>query len=1537
MKHLMFGIMCWFVWVGAPTTWADYNYTLADSTQTNGPSYFWIDIHETGTLLITNQTASGGQSFRPTVPMVVYGRVLGHFQQAVVSVEGYLAFPDPHAAGGTDNGLDNTPDCVLPTTPSEGGGHRLYVYHANLRLATNSVGKPAGVYYQYFDQSPHPHHNGGVHVITWRRALRETGGGPELTFQALVFDNGDIITQYQPAMPTATNQFYTIGIQNDDASTGHVYSSRGTITIPPNPPAPCSLNTSLGANLAVRFEPARRLITAAMLTQAGGYLFPDDGKKHIFDPALNGQTVVLTDPMRYYSYANPNGSFETATALIIDASTLPNGITLRRTGNSHLQHRTSFAPLELQGGANEAVVTPRLVYLNNITFQGGATHAVQINDSSSVLLTEVHFARSPLSPATEYNGIVFRDLWNPSYETSPGSGIWITPDPIPVRGGLRMRRCSFSEPGHAVLLEQPFEPVVVQDSHFERAQPGGMALGCIDAFGSLFTIERTRFHGFNFLVSAQTVNGLLGAVTAQERLASFRFEDVEATGFLTALRPFTGSFSNQVLRRCTFEGRSSGSSLVLDYAGNAAMLAEHCTFSGTKVAGNNFPLIFDQATLTLRHGTVVSDGIAISHVKTLTANSTVFAGSGIHATNIATISASYCLFENGQAGVSGVGNLQHIGAQLLPLAPNGGFTRTRLPGATSPVFDAGDPLTPFAADQRGFPRVLDTLNTGTNRSDMGAVEIPGVILVTTATDENIVPGTGVSLREAIAAVPSGGIVSFDPAMNGRTNVLILGALAVNKQVVIDASKLSQGFIVDGAVSNTLFNLAAGQNLSLHGMALQRGRQGISGGTGSILTLADCRMELLTNNNMNGGAIQMSSSGHVDLTRTRIRHSAAFRGGGIHLGNNATMNLLDSWIDQCTAIQVGGGMVVGLGSHLDMRRSAVTRCTAPAGGGISGGSTSTAHIENSTIGENTGGGLTWGNGKLFLFYSTVYLNEGGGLVGSLANTVYNHSIIAANLGGNSLSNVFNGISSGNNLTDGTAGALTQLTDRTDVPVHLTPLGWHGGPTPTYAPLTISPAQQGGVDGFSFSFVPETDQRGQPRRSLPDFTDIGAVQSQPALVVTTIADKNDANPGLNLSLREALRDCPDGGRVLFDAALNGQTNTLTLAQLELAGRAVMIDATSLPRGFTLRRSGASRVVNVTATGSLSMHGVSLTGGNANLPGGGLRNAGRALLTRGAIYNNQTAQTGGGVASLGEETHLELCTISGNQTTNAGGGIHHSTGSLRVRHSTFVDNTSTTGGGAIHQSGGQAEINHNLFESNVGIANDHTLRVMGGILTSTGYNMEDAGNLPGPNDLSFAAPKLAGLAHAEGWGPTHAIPANSDARDAGRPSFAALRSQDQRGIARGYGQLPDIGAYEFGGYRDWIAELTTPDQDRSFHGDANNDGVPNGVAYLLDLHPNQPAGGWPVQAVITNNFFTLQFSVRQDRADAGFSVWATTDLMVNSWLELHRNRNGIDAFPDFGDSYILQSSVSGNLRTLSFFHPFTTDLPEVNKAFLSLGVTQ
>lgn len=69
-------------------------------------------------------------------------------------------------------------------------------------------------------------------------------------------------------------------------------------------------------------------------------------------------------------------------------------------------------------------------------------------------------------------------------------------------------------------------------------------------------------------------------------------------------------------------------------------------------------------------------------------------------------------------------NIYGMDPLLGVLAPNGGPTLTRLPGAKSPVIDAGAPSNcisaggqPLTIDQRGFPRVVGS------RCDIGAVEL----------------------------------------------------------------------------------------------------------------------------------------------------------------------------------------------------------------------------------------------------------------------------------------------------------------------------------------------------------------------------------------------------------------------------------------------------------------------------------------------------------------------------------------------------------------------------------------------------------------------------------------------------------------------------------------------------------------------------------------------------------------------------------------------------------------------------------------------
>ncbi|MFO1507512.1 MAG: choice-of-anchor Q domain-containing protein [Lysobacterales bacterium] len=88
-------------------------------------------------------------------------------------------------------------------------------------------------------------------------------------------------------------------------------------------------------------------------------------------------------------------------------------------------------------------------------------------------------------------------------------------------------------------------------------------------------------------------------------------------------------------------------------------------------------------------------------------------------------SATSSLDSDGSCGLTGPGNFSNIDPQLLPLADNGGPTRTLLPQPGSPVIDAGSNALCQAVDQRGVARPVDGNGDGNADCDIGAVEAGG--------------------------------------------------------------------------------------------------------------------------------------------------------------------------------------------------------------------------------------------------------------------------------------------------------------------------------------------------------------------------------------------------------------------------------------------------------------------------------------------------------------------------------------------------------------------------------------------------------------------------------------------------------------------------------------------------------------------------------------------------------------------------------------------------------------------------------------------
>jgi hypothetical protein len=283
---------------------------------------------------------------------------------------------------------------------------------------------------------------------------------------------------------------------------------------------------------------------------------------------------------------------------------------------------------------------------------------------------------------------------------------------------------------------------------------------------------------------------------------------------------------------------------------------------------------------------------------------------------------------------------------------------------------------------------------------------------------------------------------------------------------------------------------------------------------------------------------------VTLLKVTIRHGIANEGGGIY--NLGTLTLGNCTVSENSATShetaLGGG--IANGGTLTVTNSILfgnnTTGRSSAGGGIANGGT--LIINNSTFRGNTAnGGVTGGTGGgifntgrvLTINNSTFSGNiaksaltgaEGGAILNSGGTLKINNSTISGNSadghgGGGGIAVVHgramlqNSIvannsgrncdgsmtSKGYNLSsDGTCN-FKNTGDLNNVNPKLGPLQNNGGPTPTHALLTGSPAiDAGNPNGCSDGdgHLLKTDQRGKPRPDKEDSVgcDMGAFERQ-----------------------------------------------------------------------------------------------------------------------------------------------------------------------------------------------------------------------------------------------------------------------------------------------------------------------------------------------------------------------------------------------------------------------------------------------------------
>jgi hypothetical protein len=162
-------------------------------------------------------------------------------------------------------------------------------------------------------------------------------------------------------------------------------------------------------------------------------------------------------------------------------------------------------------------------------------------------------------------------------------------------------------------------------------------------------------------------------------------------------------------------------------------------------------------------------------------------------------------------------------------------------------------------------------------------------------------------------------------------------------------------------------------------------------------------------------------------------------------------------------------------------------------------------------------------------------------------------------------------------------------------------------------------------------------------------------RPSLVVTTNLDEMDDTNGLT-SLREAIayaESLPGPSTINFDRSFFGtkrRTIRLTGGPLVVTDPAMITIVGPGARRLTIGGGGKSGVFDVEG-GSLSLSGVTIANGNADL-GGGLRNEGGRLVLTNVLIQGNRAIAGGGLFNDGRTT-LSAVSIKGNRA-QLGSGI-------------------------------------------------------------------------------------------------------------------------------------------------------------------------------------------------------------------------------------------------------------------------------------------
>jgi len=573
-----------------------------------------------------------------------------------------------------------------------------------------------------------------------------------------------------------------------------------------------------------------------------------------------------------------------------------------------------------------------------------------------------------------------------------------------------------------------------------------------------------------------------------------------------------------------------------------------------------------------------------------------------------------------------------------------------------------------------------------------------------------------SLRQAVLdANASAGFDTINIAVAG-TVTLTTGQLTITEQVKVNGPGADTLTVQQTTANARVFDINSTSAVTITGVTITGGNGNVNGAGVRVQgTTLNLQQSVVTKNSgVNGGGAWVSGgAAQLIVTDTAFRdNTASGSGGGIYADNNSLARFLFETLSGNKA--ANGGAIWVSNANLQLGWATLFNNTATSdGGGLNlqqPQSSINTYVLQSTFSANTAGNF---GGAAFLFDQndgaqqtlivrgvTARDNDaklGGGFLLTGSKVQMTSSVLAGNVatGGDGPDAYLVGELSAGTSAIGVApfvatgdplfafkilgGNLPYGTD-----LKLTTVGEHGGATWTYHPLPGSPLIDAGGPTDS------TDQRLRPRPSNGT-ADIGSVEVQQFLVL------NDADAGLG-SLRTALTTAnsqPGPDFITFDPTFFAVPRTISLQTvLPSITERVYVNGTGAGQLTVRRDPGAAtsfRVFTVSnkANDAVEISGMTITGGNSTVDGGGiLVDVDSSLvLNRVVVNGNKTSFDGGGIAGW-QNSAIVLydSTVSGNSsgpgTNDDGGGIYSIGRTVEPIRSTISGNSSPAGqGGGIY----------------------------------------------------------------------------------------------------------------------------------------------------------------------------------------------------------------------------------------------------------------